>query len=200
MESTTIDQDDDHVIEEMQLAKQPKFTGLFKDAIEFALKAHEWQVRKSSNMPYLWHPMRVAMNVEKYKKSTQLELLMTVALLHDVVEDNKAITVQQIADLFGYKVASIVEELTNDPIELKRLGKTEYLKQKMTHLSSYALVIKLSDRLDNVKDLPSMPIDFQMRYAKETIAILDHLQSWVRKLSNTHQILIDKIRSKLCIQ
>lgn len=200
MESTTIDQDDDRLIQETKLAKRPQFTGLFERALEFAQKAHKGQVRKSSNMPYLWHPMRVAMNVEKYKKSTQLELLMTVALLHDVVEDNKAITVQQIADLFGYKVASIVEELTNDPIELQRLGKPEYLKQKMTHMSSYALVIKLSDRLDNVKDLPSMPIDFQVRYTKETIAILDHLQSWVRKLSNTHQTLIAKIKSKLNLQ
>jgi len=102
---------------------------------------------------------------------------MTAALLHDTVEDCEDVSLQEIAEKFGYYVAALVDELTSDEKEIKKLGKTEYLKNKMAKMSSYGLVIKLSDRLDNVKDLNTTSETFQKKYTKETLEILDHLES-----------------------
>lgn len=65
------------------------FTGMFEKALEFALKKHKGQKRKGTKMPYYRHPISVAKNIEETKKSKNLELLMTAALLHDTVEDCK---------------------------------------------------------------------------------------------------------------
>ncbi|MFA6256189.1 MAG: HD domain-containing protein [Candidatus Absconditabacterales bacterium] len=176
------------------------FTGMFEKALEFALEKHKGQKRKSTNMPYYWHPISVAKNIEETKKSKNLELLMTAALLHDTVEDCAGVTIQEIAEKFGYYVAALVDELTSDEKEIAKIGKTEYLQKKMTNLSSYGLVIKLSDRLNNVRDLNKTSETFQKRYTQETLAILDHLQSGIRKLTQTHQKLIAKIRAILASQ
>ena len=177
-----------------------KFTGLFEKAIEFAIKQHKGQYRKNSNMPYYWHVMCVAKNVEDNKMSKNLELLLVAAILHDTYEDCPNVTLEKIAKLFGYKVAALVEELSSDESEIKRIGKTEYLKGKMEKMSSYALVIKLSDRLDNVKDLTSAPEAFRIKYYTETIAILEHLKTCKRKLTATHLKLISKIEASLASQ
>jgi (p)ppGpp synthase/HD superfamily hydrolase len=154
-----------------------KFTGMFEKALEFAIKMHKGQKRKGTNMPYYRHPISVAENIEEIKKSKNLELLMTAALLHDTVEDCPGVTIQQIAEKFGYYVAALVDELTSDKKQIEKIGKTEYLKQKMEKLSSYGLVIKLADRRHNVEDMTGTPKRFQKAYTKETLAILDHLES-----------------------
>lgn len=174
-----------------------QFTWMFEKALEFALQKHKWQKRKWNNIPYYRHPISVAKNIETYKKSKNIELLMTAALLHDTVEDCENVSLQEIAENFGYYVAALVDELTSNEWEIKKLGKTEYLKNKMTHMSSYGLVIKLSDRLDNVRDLSTTSETFQKKYTKETLEILDHLESWVRKLTATHKKLIEQIRKFL---
>lgn len=174
-----------------------KFTGMFEEALEFAIKKHKGQKRKSTDMPYYWHPISVAENIEEFKVSKNLEVLMTAAMLHDTVEDCPKVTLQEIAKKFGYQVASLVEELTSDNDEIKKIGKTAYLKNKMTKMTSYALVIKLADRLHNVKDMKNTTKIFQKKYSKETREIMDYLESWVRKLTPTHQKLIEKIREVL---
>ncbi len=176
---------------------ETQVTNMFEKALEFALKKHKWQQREWKNMPYYRHPICVAKNIETYKKSKNIELLMTAALLHDTVEDCKDVTIQEIAEKFGYYVAALVDELTSNESEIKKIGKTEYLKNKMATMSSYGLVIKLSDRLDNVKDLHTMPQAFQKKYTKETIEIIDYIESWIRKLTQTHQRLIKEIRKIL---
>ncbi len=173
------------------------FTGMFEKALEFALEKHKGQYRKNTHIPYYWHPINVAKNIEEFKASKNIELLMTAALLHDTVEDCKNVTLEKIAKKFGYMVASLVDELTSNEKEITKIGKTEYLKNKMTKLSSYGLVIKLSDRLDNVRSLKETTKQFQEKYTKETKDILDHLESWVRKLTQTHKKLIEKIREAL---
>jgi len=122
---------------------------------------------------------------------------MTAALLHDTVEDCLNVRLEDIAKNFGYMVAALVDELTSDEKEIKKIGKTAYLKMKMTKLSSYGLVIKLSDRLDNVRSLKDTTKTFQKKYIKETTEILDYLEASDRKLTQTHQNLIDKIKNIL---
>jgi len=153
------------------------FTGMFEKALEFAIKKHKGQKRKGTHMPYFWHPISVAENVEEFKKSKNLELLMTAALLHDTVEDCPGVTIQKIAKMFGYHVASLVNELTSDKKQIVKMGKIEYLKKKMAKMTTYGLVIKLADRLHNVEDLEGTTKKFKKAYTKETLAIIDYLES-----------------------
>jgi (p)ppGpp synthase/HD superfamily hydrolase len=120
---------------------------------------------------------------------------MTAAFLHDTVEDTPT-TLMEIKNKFGNLVASLVKELTSDSDKIKKLGKTEYLSNKMTEeLTDYALVLKLADRLDNVSDFPKATASFVEKYKKETNSILNKLEE--RDLTGTQKKLIAAIKEKL---
>lgn len=133
---------------------------MFKKAIDLAAKVHANQVRKYSNLPYLVHCLGVANNVRFYHRSDikmDTETLMVVAVLHDTLEDfegpyTKESLSAEISETFGDEVLKLVCELTNDRQEIAKVGKTEYMKQKLKSMSEAALFIKLCDRYDNVKD------------------------------------------------
>lgn len=164
-------------------------------AKEFAKKAHKGQWRKFSGEPYVEHPKRVAKYVEKLKKSHRLEDLVTAANLHDTIEDTD-VTADEIEKLFGSLVASLVKELSSDGEGIKQKGKSQYLADKMIDMSSWGLVIKLADRLDNISDLHRASVKFREKYVKETNFILRRL-SQERKLTRTHKKLINIIQRKL---
>lgn len=123
-------------------------------ALEFAKLKHEGQVRKVSNEPYFSHPLIVSYLLVSFKDSKNLDDLICASLLHDTLEDTDT-TFEEIAKEFGPLVANIVYELTSDKDEIEKIGKKEYLMKKMIHMSSYALTIKLVDRLSNVMDSPT---------------------------------------------
>jgi len=158
-----------------------------EEALAYAAKAHAGQKRSG---------VRVANHIRQFKQSHNLEALISAAYLHDTIEDTD--TTQEILhDLFGGLVASLVMELTSDPEEIKRVGKANYLAHKMAAMSSYALVIKLADRLDNVKDITTARTpEWRARYAAETNHILDFIER-NRALSGTHKKLIAMIRAKV---
>lgn len=164
--------------------------------LNFATQAHQGQTR-SGGEPYIGHPVRVANTVEKLKKSKNLDALIAAAYLHDTIEDTNT-THEDLEKLFGGLVASLVKELTSDKEQIDKVGKTEYLSKKMAHdMSSYALVIKLADRLDNVKDIATAKSPaWRAKYRTETMRILDYIEQ-NRTLSGTHKKLIGLIREKL---
>jgi (p)ppGpp synthase/HD superfamily hydrolase len=100
--------------------------------------------------------------------------------------------------LFGGLVASLVQELTSDLEQIKIVGKQEYLAKKMAHeMSSYGLVIKLADRLDNVQDITTAKSPaWRARYKAETEHIMNYIEK-NRSLSGTHKKLVSLIRAKL---
>lgn len=157
-------------------------------AIEYATIMHEGQIR-FGGVPYINHPKRVAEYVRKYKQSNNIEMLIMCAYLHDTLEDTKA-TYYDLVNIFGPQVASIVLELTTDEDLKKEIGKERYLEIKMKNMSSWALVIKLCDRLDNISDLGNASIQFRKKYTKETLQIIYYLLE-NRKLSYT-QLSITK--------
>jgi len=112
----------------------------------------------------------------------------------NLVEDC-GVTLKKIAKKFGHHVASLVEELTLDKSKYQTIGKTEYLCQEVLKMSSYALCIKLCDRLDNVRDMKKMPDSFKTRYTTETLKILEALKD--RKLTKTHKKLIKLIKKEI---
>lgn len=162
-----------------------------KKAIEYATKMHEGQTRLTGEA-YIKHPLHVIQNVLKYKKSKNIETLLISACLHDTLEDTEA-TYYDIVQNFGPQVASLVLELTTDEDIKNILGKQQYLSIKMKNMSSWALVIKLCDRLDNTNDLLNCQDDsFKNRYINETIGIIDYLLKNA-KLSKTHITIIEQI-------
>ena len=166
-----------------------------EEALKFATQAHAGQERAGGG-PYISHPVRVAQHVEQWKKSHNLDALISAAYLHDTLEDTDT-THEALQDLFGGLVASLVKELTSDKTQVQQMGKKNYLAQKMAAMSSYALVIKLADRLDNVRDITTAKTpQWRAKYAAETNHILDYIEK-NRVLTGTHQKLIGLIRDKL---
>jgi (p)ppGpp synthase/HD superfamily hydrolase len=165
------------------------------EALRFATRAHAGQFR-SDGSPYVKHPERVASFVRKFKKSKNLDALISAAFLHDTLEDTNT-THEDLEKLFGGLVASLVKELTSDKEKIKEIGKTDYLAQKMAKMSSWALVIKLADRLDNVQDIATAKTpEWRRKYRAETESVLDRLAK-DRQLSKTHKRIIRAIRMKL---
>lgn len=163
---------------------------LLEKAIFFATEKHKGQLRKESGLPYIVHPLAVMTILNEIKRSNNAILIAIVCLLHDVVEDCD-VTLEEIAKEFGHGVASIVGELTSDKIEIARIGKKQYLAHKMLGMSSYALRIKLADRLHNVQNITPE------HYSKieETKYILSSLKN--RKLTPTHKKLVKLIEKKI---
>lgn len=165
------------------------------EALQYATQAHAGQTR-AGGLPYITHPMSVANSIEQYKKSHNLDAIISAALLHDTVEDTTT-THEDLEALFGGLVASLVQELTSDKEKIAQMGKAEYLAQKMAKMSSYALVIKLADRLDNVQDIATAKTpEWRAKYRAETEKILNYIEKH-RALSGTHRKFIDLIRNKL---
>ena len=136
-------------------------------AYQLAAKAHASQIRKSG-IPYITHPISVA-------RTALVELglgtnSIMAALLHDVVEDTDY-TIEDIREAFGEDVAFLVDVLTKkESAEYKVSKQIDNFKQMLDSINYdiRALLIKLSDRLHNMRTLGSMRTDKQMKIASET--------------------------------
>lgn len=168
----------------------------FVSVIDFIKLKHEGQIRRFTLCPYYVHPIRVASLVYKYKESHKIDELVIASLLHDTREDTD-ITEQEIEEMFGTLVLSLVQELTTNKEECEKIGKANYLANKMINMSSWALVIKLCDRLDNVSDFMYASESFIQKYGNETLNILKLLVGIRKDLSQTHIKLINMIKMHL---
>ena len=138
-----------------------------KDAFYFAAEAHEGQLRNTGE-PYISHPVAVADIVAE-----ELELdanTVIAAFLHDVVEDTPH-TVEDIRSMFGDDVAFLVDVVTKRKKEkYQHTKQIDNYKQILdsVHYDVRALLVKLADRLHNMRTLDSMRPDKQMKIAGET--------------------------------
>jgi GTP pyrophosphokinase len=142
---------------------------LIRKAFDLALDAHKGMRRKSGE-PYIYHPLAVAQIVV-----TEVGLGPTsvvCALLHDVVEDTE-ITLDDIRQMFGEKVASIIDGLTkiSGVFDQTSSLQAENFRKMLLTLSDdvRVILIKLSDRLHNMRTLDSMKRDKQLKIASETL-------------------------------
>ncbi|WP_457565133.1 RelA/SpoT family protein [Caminibacter sp.] len=154
-------------------------TPKIQKALNFAIKAHEGQKRKSGE-EYVVHPILVAVITSYFNEN---EDVITAALLHDVVEDTPY-TIFYIKDEFGKDVANLVEGLTKI-VEIRgnslvpshsneKLAKSALTFRKMLTSSIKdirVLVIKLCDRLHNMLTLSALPPQKQKRIAEETLVV-----------------------------
>lgn len=172
-------------------------TDKINEALEYATTLHYGQVRKD-NTEYIKHPVRVANYISKLelgKLEQYRNLLIACSYLHDTIEDTCA-TYKDIANKFGNVVASLVLELTNNKDLKKEVGKTKYLQLKMTNMTDLALIVKLVDRLDNVKDLVNSNEEFRVKYLKETIEILNYILD-NREFNEIHINIINEIKTSI---
>lgn len=154
------------------------FDGLRLDKVrELAEKSHAGQKRKYNGEPYIYHPMNVASTVLNLDEPN-LEEMVLAALLHDVLEDTKT-TEQEILDVAGPNVLALVKELTN-PSKGSKLNRAARKQMDLEHLATVsreAKIIKLADRLDNIKDIAAVDDDFKFVYLNETKQLLPAIYS-----------------------
>jgi len=151
--------------------------GLISRAYVFSAKVHQGQTRMSGE-PYLNHPLSVAkiladLNLDVYTVAT--------GLLHDTVEDTCA-TLEEIQDLFGDEVAFLVDGVT-------KISKITSDRKQDTHADNFrkmilamskdirVLLVKLADRIHNMRTLEFMPVEKQERTARNTLDIYAPLAS-----------------------
>jgi GTP pyrophosphokinase len=142
---------------------------LIKRAFTIALEAHK-NMRRKSGEPFIFHPLTVAeICVEEIGLGTTS---IVAALMHDVVEDTD-IELTDIDRMFGKKIASIVDGLTKirGVFEYGSSAQAENFRKMLFTLSDdvRVILIKLADRLHNMRTLGSMPRHKQLKVASETI-------------------------------
>jgi (p)ppGpp synthase/HD superfamily hydrolase len=118
-------------------------------AVRAAAIAHAEQTRKGSKLPYITHPVHVAMILVRVGASSTT---VQAGLLHDVVEDCKEWTLERLESEFGAEVTAIVAELTEDKTkswEERKLAAAE----KATTMSAEGALVKAADQLHNLKAL-----------------------------------------------
>ncbi len=145
--------------------------GLLRRAYAFAARAHEGQVRKSGE-PFLRHPLEVAHIIVQMKMDTSS---VAVGLLHDTIEDS-LVTFEDITAEFGDDIAGIVDGLT-------KISKVEFMSREEKQAENFrkmvmsmgkdirVILIKLADRLHNMRTLDPLPVEKQKRIAQETLEI-----------------------------
>ena len=164
------------------------------EVLEFAKTRHKGQMRYDGT-EYITHPMRVSELVKKYKPSSNANVLVAGAILHDILEDTYT-SYRELKDKFGEIVASLVMEVTSSTFMPKLVGKQIYLAHKMQYMSSYALVIKLADRLDNISDLSAVPLEKVKKTYFDTVYMINFIET-KRVLTEPQKGLISAIRQQL---
>ncbi|MDK2867166.1 MAG: diphosphokinase / guanosine-3,5-bis(diphosphate) 3-diphosphatase [Clostridiales bacterium] len=141
-------------------------------AYNFGEKAHEGQYRKDGVTPFFSHPKNVSLILAELEMD---EDTIIASLLHDTVEDT-IVTLDDVRKLFGAEVALLVDGVTKLAVinyETKQERQVENLRKMFLAMSSdiRVILIKLADRLHNIRTLDNMPPEKQREKAEETIEI-----------------------------
>lgn len=161
----------DDLIKSLRKGTTEESVKMIRRAFEFAREAHQG-VRRKSGEPYILHPLAVAkIAVKEIGLGTKSAV---AALLHDVVEDTDY-TVEDIANLFGPKIASLVDGLTkiSEVMGSNTTKQAESFRKMILTLADdvRVILIKIADRLHNMRTLDSMPEHKQVKIASETLYI-----------------------------
>jgi len=146
---------------------------IFFQALDFASQLHSGQRRKSG-APYISHPCAVA-EILASEMHFKGPVLLAAALLHDVVEDVPWMSVEDIETRFGPVVAELVDGCTKltryhlDRASLKDLTHSKIFVRASRRLA--VLIIKLADRLHNLRTLQYLPLTKRQRIAQETVDV-----------------------------
>jgi GTP diphosphokinase / guanosine-3',5'-bis(diphosphate) 3'-diphosphatase len=127
----------------------------FVKAVDFAARKHRFQRRKDQEAsPYINHPIAVA-NVLVTEGAISDALTLCVAVLHDTIEDTET-TAAELEQMFGIELTKIVLEVTDDKALPKHVRKQLQIEHA-PQLSSRAKVVKLADKICNLRDTAANP-------------------------------------------
>lgn len=166
MEKKTIE---DVIAKASEYLKNPNNIALIRNAYELAKEKHEGQFRKSKD-PYIQHPIEVAyMLAELHSSPTAI----AAGLLHDLLEDTD-VTKEELVEKFGTDVANIVDGVT-------KIGQLKYMTKEKALAKTHqkillamakdirVVLVKLLDRVHNMRTLEFQPVDKQIKIAQETM-------------------------------
>lgn len=159
-------------------------------AFVFAEKAHRGQVRRTGE-DYIHHPIEVAATLAELQMDSQTVM---AALLHDVVEDTDA-TVDDIAEEFGSEISLMVDGVSKIgavSFDTKEHAEAENFRKMLMAMSQdvRVMIIKLADRLHNMRTLDIMPSEKQKRISTQTLEVYAPiaerlgLYHWARELQD----------------
>ena len=159
---------------------------LIRDAYAFGMEMHEGQFRKSGE-PYFTHPVEVASILAQQNLD---DATIVTALLHDTIEDTKA-SYQIVTERFGSEIAELVNgvtKLTNLQLSSTETKQAENFRKLFMAMSRdlRVLLVKLADRLHNMRTIRSMRQEKQVQKARETMDIFAPLagrmgMQWMRE-------------------
>jgi (p)ppGpp synthetase, RelA/SpoT family len=176
------------LLKRVQANRPSEDTALLRKAWDFCVKHHEGQMRASGE-PYIIHPLEVAEVLAEMKMDSTS---IAAGLLHDAVEDTPA-TSEEIAAEFGEQVAHIVEGVTKiDKIQFanREDRQAENVRKMLLAMVSdvRVVLIKLADRLHNMRTLEHLKPERQEAIARETLEIYAPL---------AHRLGMGKVRGEL---
>ena len=157
--------------QELQAYLSPDQIERVYNAYQFAAKAHLGQQRHSGD-PYITHPLAVAKILAQMHMDTQT---LIVAILHDVIEDT-AIEKNVLTDIFGPEIAELVDgmsKLTQIQFQSRAEAQAENFRKMLLAMAKdiRIILIKLADRLHNMRTLAVVPPEKRQRIARETLDI-----------------------------
>ena len=157
--------------QELQAYLPPAHIKQVYTAYQFAARAHSGQKRHSGD-PYISHPLAVAKILAQMRMDVQT---LIVAILHDVIEDT-AIEKTVLTATFGHEIAELVDgmsKLTQIQFQSRAEAQAENFRKMLLAMSKdiRIIIIKLADRLHNMRTLSAVSLEKRHRIAKETLDI-----------------------------
>lgn len=159
-----------HRLERTILANDPAADReLLRKAFDYAREVHAGQVRDEGT-PYFVHPYRVALYMAQVMGVGDARVIAS-ALLHDVIEDGDGVTPEVLKEMFGPEISESVHLLSKPPMKgfADKTARDEAYYRQLQSASHDVLMIKIADRLDNLRTLRLSPsVEKQRRYSLAT--------------------------------
>ena len=177
------------------MTKEAELKLLIK-ALTFAANKHRNQRRKNADaFPYINHPISLVNILCNEVHITDINVICS-ALLHDTVEDTET-TSEELANEFGHEISSIVMEVTDDQTITVRQKRKQLQVEHAAHISDQAKMLKLADKISNLRDLSiDPPATWSLQRKRE---YFDWAKQVIDQLRGTHselEELFDQAYSK----
>ena len=173
------------------------------DALNFAAEKHQYQRRNGyDRLPYINHLIKVVKTMMEVAQVTD-EVILLAAILHDVIEDTD-LTEEALAYRFNPKTAAIVRELSDD-MTLEHAKRKQLQIVRAKGLSKAARMIRIADKVCNMRDLMSYPmiewsVEKKRAYVKNSIQVVDEIRGTNAALENWFDETVEAINQSEVIK